>query len=202
MGNDSFDARPYLMENSPSVLSMGKRCMTEGFCFLWIKGFDPCALTPSGDLVPFTVVNGVPYFESRKLLHDRRDRLTDLSSRCGVAVRNGRLVISVGVNSQGVVACPGPSGGSSSSAQLGADDTAGGDGVGSAGGQAESDDREKSETNKNGKSKTDKDDLDGEYAEGLSESEDSIESIDVPEDGMSEVDNMSEADSDASVTVR
>ena len=64
MGNDSYDARPYLMENSPSVLSMGQRCMNEGFCFLWIKGFDTCVLTPSGDLVPFTVVNGVPYFES------------------------------------------------------------------------------------------------------------------------------------------
>ena len=108
MGNDSYDARPYLMENSPSVLSMGQRCMNEGFCFLWIKGFDPCVFTPSGDLVPFTVVNGVPYFESRRLRADRGDHLTDLSSRCGAAVRDGRIVISTDIYSRGVVACPGP----------------------------------------------------------------------------------------------
>ena len=134
-------------------------------------------LTHSGDLVPFTVVNGVPYFESRKLLHDRRDHLTDLSSRFGVAVRNGRLVISVGVDSQGVVACPGPSSGSSSSAHLGADEGASEDGVESAGGGTDPVACEKSKTDKNSKSKPNKEDLDGEYAEVLSESDESIETL-------------------------
>ena len=33
LGKTCFEARPYLMEESPSVLSMGKRCLEEDFCY-------------------------------------------------------------------------------------------------------------------------------------------------------------------------
>ena len=132
MGNVRYDARPYLMEDTPSVLSMGMRCMNEGFCFIWIKGFDPCVITPTGHIEPLCVINCVPYLESRKSSDARRDQLTDCSVRCGVSVRDGQIVISTVVGSHGAVACPatspGPSQANSSSVNHDAEEPA--DGVG------------------------------------------------------------------------
>ena len=37
-------AWPYLMHSTPSVLSVGYRCMHQGCHFIWLTGFNPCLI--------------------------------------------------------------------------------------------------------------------------------------------------------------
>ena len=93
IGNMRYDAKPYLMENTPSVLSMGMRCMHEEFSFVWMKGRDPCIITPLDDIEPLSVYNCVLYHEPSKSESRRGDHLNDYSNRCAVSIKNGRVLI-------------------------------------------------------------------------------------------------------------
>ena len=80
--------------------------------------------------MPLRVIDGVPYVESIDFQQNCRDHLTDCSSRCGVAVRDGCVVITVKIDSLGAVACPsvsaavGPASASSSAEGLPAEEPA------------------------------------------------------------------------------
>ena len=50
----SFDA--LVMEDSPSVLSLGKMCMEAGFSFVWKFGLKPVLQTPSGKIMHLEVL--------------------------------------------------------------------------------------------------------------------------------------------------
>ena len=53
---------PYVLENTPAVLSIGKRCMQDGYEFRWRPNKAPYFITPQGRKVVFEVENFVPYF--------------------------------------------------------------------------------------------------------------------------------------------
>jgi len=107
MGGQSFVASPYIMANTPSVISMGKKVMEEEFCSFWVKGKDPCVITPYGSVVPLVVEGGVPYLKSSDLKKFGRDHSTCFSARCGVIVEGQTIKITVPIDNQ-AVAMSGP----------------------------------------------------------------------------------------------
>jgi hypothetical protein len=48
-----------VMKNSPTVMSMGKRCMREGYSFRWDAGCKPLLVPPDGEEIVLDVINGV-----------------------------------------------------------------------------------------------------------------------------------------------
>ena len=45
----------------PWVLSVGKRCVEEGYSFIWVARTTPVLISPSGTQIPLVVNNNVPY---------------------------------------------------------------------------------------------------------------------------------------------
>ena len=60
--------KPYLVESSPAVLSVGTRCVDKGYDFIWkgSKGENPYFITPGGKRVELEVRDYVPYLCSGK----------------------------------------------------------------------------------------------------------------------------------------
>ena len=52
---------PLLFESSPPVLSVGKRCMEEGYSFHWLSGREPYLISPDGVKHVLEIDNMVPY---------------------------------------------------------------------------------------------------------------------------------------------
>ena len=53
-------ATAIVMDDSPCVLSLGKRCMQEGFSFEWNAGENPVLVTPEGNCHTLDLQNLVP----------------------------------------------------------------------------------------------------------------------------------------------
>ena len=95
------------MANTPSVISVGKKVMREGFCSIWIKDKDPCMVTPNGIVVPLVCDRDVPYIKSDDIRRVSRDHDCDFRRRCGVIVKDNHIVITVPIQEDSA-ACPGP----------------------------------------------------------------------------------------------
>ncbi len=54
--------QPYLLRETPPVLSIGKRCMEQGCTFHWEAGRNPIMTNPEGLVVEFEVDRNIPYF--------------------------------------------------------------------------------------------------------------------------------------------
>ena len=52
---------PYLLDNTPAVLSVGRRCMKGGYKFVWNPYKDPYLVAPDGRTIMLQVDNYVPY---------------------------------------------------------------------------------------------------------------------------------------------
>ena len=52
---------PYVLEDTPAVLSVGMRCMKLGYTFIWPKYENPYFITPSGMIVQLEVKDDIPY---------------------------------------------------------------------------------------------------------------------------------------------
>ena len=57
---------PYVLSDSPSVLSVGQKCMDEGFDFVWRANCRPYFRDPEGNKVYMDVRHNVPYLKSWK----------------------------------------------------------------------------------------------------------------------------------------
>ena len=55
---------PYVLPDTPAVLSIGQRCMEEGFDFVWKSCSRPYLKTPKGEKVYLDVRDNVPYLKS------------------------------------------------------------------------------------------------------------------------------------------
>ena len=51
----------HVLESTPSIISVGKRCMDMGYSFVWAAGCKPTLTCPSGRTVTLDVINNVPY---------------------------------------------------------------------------------------------------------------------------------------------
>eukprot|EP00971_Amphidinium_carterae_P133767 2649819-Amphidinium_carterae.1 len=52
---------PIVLDSTPDVLSVGRRCMTEGYSFVWPKGATPYFIDPRGTRINFQVDKYIPY---------------------------------------------------------------------------------------------------------------------------------------------
>ena len=50
-----------LADDSPPILSVGKRCMQDGYSFFWPRGKDPYLVDQYNNIIKLTVENFVPY---------------------------------------------------------------------------------------------------------------------------------------------
>lgn len=50
-----------VLEDSPLVLSMGTRCMDQGYSFVWPAGRNPYLLNEEGDMIKLKVKEHIPY---------------------------------------------------------------------------------------------------------------------------------------------
>ncbi len=55
---------PYLLHDTPQVLSVGKRCIEQGFTFHWEEGKKPIMTNPEGLVVELEVERNIPYLRS------------------------------------------------------------------------------------------------------------------------------------------
>ena len=56
--------KPFILNQTPRVLSIGKRCMEMGYSFIWKAGEEPILYTPSKKVVPLRVVQNIPYLDA------------------------------------------------------------------------------------------------------------------------------------------
>ena len=52
---------PYVLEESPSVLSVGKKCMEEGYSFVWLANGVPYMISPENKKILLEVKGNIPY---------------------------------------------------------------------------------------------------------------------------------------------
>ena len=53
--------RAHVLEDTPSVLSMGKRCLEQGYTFIWPSGKDPFMIDNNGLMINMRVKDHIPY---------------------------------------------------------------------------------------------------------------------------------------------
>ena len=52
---------PYILKDTPSVISVGDRTMNKGCSFLWIAGRNPYWITPEAKVITLEVIGDIPY---------------------------------------------------------------------------------------------------------------------------------------------
>ena len=73
---------PKILPSTPSVLSLGRRCMHDGYSFAWPAGGKPCLLSPKGKIVPLTVRRDIPYLDARTCTNLTEDDILSIRSTC------------------------------------------------------------------------------------------------------------------------
>ena len=60
---DTFNetARAHVLEDTPSVLSLAKRCMEQGYTLVWPSGREPYMINSEGDKIRMEVHDLIPY---------------------------------------------------------------------------------------------------------------------------------------------
>ena len=85
------DVNLYVMNENPSVLSVGMRCMEQGFWFIWIPSKMPCCISPDLQIIPCDVIKHAPYIRSANSALDR----TQIHRLTGVSTARGRVKLSM-----------------------------------------------------------------------------------------------------------
>ena len=52
---------PYILESTPPLLSVGKRCMKKGYGFFWFPWKVPFVITPNNEIFVLEVIDNIPY---------------------------------------------------------------------------------------------------------------------------------------------
>ena len=60
----SLPIQPLVLADSPAVLSLGKRCLEDGYSFHWPAGEQPTFVGPDGKHIPLIVRHNVPYVQT------------------------------------------------------------------------------------------------------------------------------------------
>ena len=63
----------YVLDDTPSVLSVGKRCMKQGYGFIWPPGENPFMINPEGKRISLFVNGDIPYVRAgsqKSIAHD------------------------------------------------------------------------------------------------------------------------------------
>ena len=94
-----------LLPNTPTVFSVGRRCVKGGFMFLWLADKVPFFITPTGKLVPLDVENDIPYLHVDGL-HSKQLSQSTIAEMCGVSVSQGTIILPLPGATEACPACP------------------------------------------------------------------------------------------------
>ena len=84
VGLENFSAEPVVLPSTPSVLSVGKRCLHQGFSSFWVSGKHPCFITPRGVICPLDVEGDVPLVKPQGLWRSCVGDRHKVRELCGV----------------------------------------------------------------------------------------------------------------------
>ena len=60
LGTFDMTSQAYVLDDTPSVMSLGKRCMEEGYSFVWPSGKMPFMITKNGERIDLTIHDNIP----------------------------------------------------------------------------------------------------------------------------------------------
>ena len=63
LGTFDMTSQAYVLDDTPSVMSFGKRCMEEGYSFVWPSGKMPFMITKDGSRIDLTIHDNIPYID-------------------------------------------------------------------------------------------------------------------------------------------
>ena len=63
----------YILDETPSGLSVGKRCMKQGYGFVWPPGHDPVMINPEGKKISLFVNGDIPHVRAGSQKSAARD---------------------------------------------------------------------------------------------------------------------------------
>ena len=63
LGTFDVTSHAYVLDDTPSVMSLGKRCMEEGYSFVWPSGKMPFMITKDGERIDLTIHDNIPYVD-------------------------------------------------------------------------------------------------------------------------------------------
>ena len=63
LGTFDMTSHAYVLDDTPSVMSLGKRCMEEGYSFVWPSGKMPFMITKDGERIELTIHDNIPYVD-------------------------------------------------------------------------------------------------------------------------------------------
>jgi len=97
---EAFDepAQAHILEDTPSVMSMGKRCIDLGYSFIWPSGKTPYMLDSNGNIIEMTVRDYIPYVnidqKKKKGTSSKIAKILNIiSDECSTSEGEGMMVI-------------------------------------------------------------------------------------------------------------
>ena len=63
LGTFDMTSQAYVLDDTPSVMSLGKRCVEEGYSFVWPSGKMPFMITKNGERIDLTIHDNIPYID-------------------------------------------------------------------------------------------------------------------------------------------
>ena len=63
LGTFDMTSQACVLDDTPSVMSLGKRCMGEGYSFVWPSGKMPFMITKNGERIDLTIHDNIPYVD-------------------------------------------------------------------------------------------------------------------------------------------
>ena len=63
---------PYILEQSPAVLSVGLKCMEQGYDFLWFANQKPLLVRPDGKVIELRIDGHVPMLDDSCIAYSKR----------------------------------------------------------------------------------------------------------------------------------
>ena len=97
---EAFDepAQAHILEDTPSVMSMGKRCVDLGCSFIWPSGKTPYMIDSNGDIIEMTVRDYIPYInidqKKKKGTSSKIAKILDIiSDECSTSEGESMMVI-------------------------------------------------------------------------------------------------------------
>ena len=63
LGTFDMTSHAYVLDDTPSVMSLGKRCMEEEYSFVWPSGKMPFMITKDGERLDLTIHDNIPYVD-------------------------------------------------------------------------------------------------------------------------------------------
>jgi hypothetical protein len=88
---------PYILADTPAVLSVGRRCRAEGYSFIWLNGYKPVftKILPNGKLcvICLDVIGDIPYLRPDAPILTGARLQDSLAREYGVTVHRNKLAI-------------------------------------------------------------------------------------------------------------